>query len=70
MSELDEIKTAAEAARGATDAARNAVLAAMNEAQGKAQQVAALGLEGVAATVQAAQSSGSGIESRRCARRG
>lgn len=57
MAVLDEIKASAEAARNAIDAARSQVKAAISEASDKAQQVASLGLEGVAVTVQAAQRS-------------
>lgn len=57
MSELDSIRTSVESVGNALDAARNLVLAAMNEAQDKAQQLAGLGLEGVTRTVMAAQSS-------------
>ncbi|MGH3738349.1 MAG: hypothetical protein ACRDT6_22495 [Micromonosporaceae bacterium] len=57
MPVLDEIKSKAVTVRNAIDGTRSAVLAAMQEAQDKADQVAALGLEGVAHTVMAAHSS-------------
>ncbi|MGH3715461.1 MAG: hypothetical protein ACRDT4_18660 [Micromonosporaceae bacterium] len=57
MPVLDEIKSKAETARNAIDGTRSVVLAAMQEAQDKANQVAALGLEGVAHTMMAARSS-------------
>ncbi|MGH3737656.1 MAG: hypothetical protein ACRDT6_18900, partial [Micromonosporaceae bacterium] len=56
MTELDTIKAAAGAAGNAIDAAKGQVLAALAVAQEKTQQLAGLGLEGVARTVMAAQS--------------
>lgn len=54
MSELDDVKSRADTARGAIDAVTTLVEAAMTQAQDTAERAAALGVEGVASTVRAA----------------